>query len=243
MYRLYQIIYFIFALLVLWYVFKQWSPNLYEKVKSKRIEKWFLAFEWLFEKEISLKKAVEKRKEFDLKTAIDLANKEFEDQGKYGSDLLNYTIEEKGREFENYIIEKFNPKYFSYLDWSGDKYHKGRYALSSLNPDLKLGFRKKGMNRTFKFHVECKYRGGFYKNQLEFKEQQIKRYKKFASISREKVFVAIGVGGPPNSPNEVYIVPLKEMKSHIVRRDELSQFKRKYPQKELFLNLKEYSLT
>jgi len=50
------------------------------------------------------------------------------------------------------------------------------------------------------------------------------------------------VGGAPFSPNEVFIVPLQDVKNNELKKSFLNQYKRVDPNKKLFFNLKDYTL-
>lgn len=130
--------------------------------------------------------------------------------------------EMKGQAFEEFIISRVNKNY-KLKDWRGDKYINGIYAESTLYPDLE--FEVQNGNEFFMFAIECKWRNNFYYNELElFKESQLINYWKFAAENNIPVFVAIGVGGQPSSPEELYIIPLKRIKGTIISKNELHPF-------------------
>ena len=41
---------------------------------------------------------------------------------------VEQTEEQKGYDFEKYIVQKFSKNYFSIVEWTGDKYVNGTYA-------------------------------------------------------------------------------------------------------------------
>ena len=111
------------------------------------------------------------------------------------------------------------------MEWTGDKYIEGMYARSNTNPDLTLNFKMKGIN--LDFAVECKYRTDYYKNGIEWcSEQQLKNYKNFATDKEIAVFVAIGTGGLPTAPEELFIIPLTELMSNFVDKSFLNKYKK-----------------
>lgn len=61
-----------------------------------------------------------------------------------------------GLDFEKYIVKKFDPQYFVIKQWAGDKFVEGRYAETTLEPDLQLEL-KLGKER-YPVAVECKWR-------------------------------------------------------------------------------------
>ena len=135
------------------------------------------------------------------------------------------TEKQKGDDFEKYIVQKFSKSYFSIVEWTGDKYVEGMYAKSNTNPDLTLKFKMKDIET--EFAVECKYRSDYYKNGVEWcSEQQLKNYKTFATSKEIAVFVAIGMGGVPTAPEELFIIPLTELMSNFVDKSFLNKYKK-----------------
>ena len=135
------------------------------------------------------------------------------------------TDKQKGDDFEKYIVQKFSKNYFSIVEWTGDKYVEGMYAKSNTNPDLTLKFKMKDIET--EFAVECKYRSDYYKNGVEWcSEQQLKNYKTFATSKEIAVFVAIGMGGVPTAPEELFIIPLTELMSNFVDKSFLNKYKK-----------------
>ena len=60
--------------------------------------------------------------------------------------------------------------------------------------------------------MECKWREKFRDGKIEWAdEDQIDRYINFQSSRNNTVFVVIGVGGQPGSPEKVYVTPLDEI--------------------------------
>ena len=135
------------------------------------------------------------------------------------------TEKQKGDDFEKYIVQKFSKSYFSIVEWTGDKYIDGMYARSNTNPDLTLNFKMKGIN--LDFAVECKYRSNYYKEGIEWcSEQQLQNYKNFVTDKEIAVFVAIGTGGLPTAPEELFIIPLTELTTNFVNKSFLSKYKK-----------------
>lgn len=131
-----------------------------------------------------------------------------------------------GDDFEKFIVQKFDKRYFKIKEWAGDKYVKGIYAETTQNPDLLFEFKLKDEIRLFS--VECKWRKKLYKNGVEFaKESQLARYRKFESEKNIPVFIAIGISGEASHPEHLYIIPLKNIKSTFLTIEELNSFEKK----------------
>jgi hypothetical protein len=132
---------------------------------------------------------------------------------------------DKGNEFEKFIVQKFNKKYFKIMEWAGDKYINGIYAETSTQPDLRIKFSLYDIEK--EFAVECKYRSYFYKGGIDWaKDNQRANYQNYSEAKGIVTFVAIGVGGKPDNPDELFIVPLQELTSDFISQEDLMAFKK-----------------
>ena len=111
--------------------------------------------------------------------------------------------------FEKFVVSKFDAKYFQILDWRSDKSHDGKYPLSNLYPDIEFAFRLNELEICFA--VECKWRKNFYNNGFAIKSKQVNRYFTYQKSLNEKVFIVLGVGGTPNDPSYLYVIPLSSL--------------------------------
>lgn len=133
----------------------------------------------------------------------------------------------KGDAFEKFVVKNFDRKYFTLQEWRSDKYVDGIYAVSNHFPDLEVifDFKAKGVKEAFA--IECKWRKNYFKNGIEWAQNyQIKNYKEYAKKLNIPVFVVIGVGGEPEKPEELFIVPLSKMKSNTITKSELANYKK-----------------
>jgi hypothetical protein len=133
----------------------------------------------------------------------------------------------KGDAFEKFVVTNFDRKYFTLQEWRSDKYVDGIYAVSNHFPDLEVIFDYKAKNVKEAFAIECKWRKNYFKNGIEWAQNyQIKNYKEYADKLNIPVFVVIGVGGEPNKPHELFIVPLPKMKSNNIEKSDLMNYKK-----------------
>lgn len=152
--------------------------------------------------------------------------------------------EKKGLEFEKWVISKFPKKYYKLIDWKGDKMVDGRYAESSRYPDLELELSLTGGKVKEKFSVECKWRKAFYEGKINWASQEkIDIYNDYAKTRSQSVFLILGVGGEPKAPERVYVIPLEQAQQSILREDDIEQFRRKEPNKDLYYFAKKNSLS
>ena len=131
-----------------------------------------------------------------------------------------------GDDFEKFVAQKFDKRFIKIKEWAGDKYINGTYAETTQQPDLLLELSIK--NQTTEFAVECKWRSDFYKGGVEVaKPDQYKRYQNYEANKKVPVFIAIGVGGKATNPNQLFLVPLKEIESGFIPYAVLKRFQKK----------------
>lgn len=135
-------------------------------------------------------------------------------------------MKEKGDMFEGFVASKFNKKNFKLIEWAGDKYYNGVFAETTLHPDLKFRFKTIGVEQ--EFSIECKYRSHFTGECIEWAlEKQMQNYRQYQKEQEIPVFVAIGVGGKPNNPDELFLIPLKHIEENILHQSMLKKYKKR----------------
>lgn len=144
--------------------------------------------------------------------------------------------EQKGDNFENFVISRFDEKYFRLISRADDKMHNGQLSERSLQPDLHFRFSLR--EKEVEFSVECKFRSGYFKGGIEFaSEAQLKRYKDFQATTGMPVFIVIGVGGETGkNPEEVFILDVKKVHTHFLTQEVLVSFKRKNATSNFFFD-------
>lgn len=135
---------------------------------------------------------------------------------------ITLTSVEKGMKFEKYIIEKFDSKYFIQHEWRSDKGHDGIYPTANKKPDMEYEFKFK--EHSLRFAIECKYCSNYFNGRIELVERQFNNYKSFSLQEKMPVYITIGVGGSPDNPLDLYLIPLADLKSHIISKETLSTY-------------------
>ncbi len=158
------------------------------------------------------------------KEEIILPKPEFNIQAKEDVDLDSA---QKGRNFEEYVVDQFEKKYFKIIHWQGDKSHNGRYPESNQNPDLV--FRLETQSGSCKLAVECKYQSKINANYpIKFCEDyQLKNYQNFGKENKMDVFLVLGLAGSPRNPDELYILPIMNFKSNTISYNDLQKYLKK----------------
>ena len=142
------------------------------------------------------------------------------------TELVDFN-QKNGLDFEKYIVQLFDRKQYKIKEWAGDKYVDGLYAETTLQPDIIFELKMHG--EPIAFAVECKWRKQIPETgSLEFASQaQIDRYKNFERTKRIPVFIAIGLGGKASLPENIYVIPLNDIKLNYIYMDKLNTFKKK----------------
>lgn len=119
----------------------------------------------------------------------------------------------KGDDFEKCLRRKVFTKMSYDMVMKTHDFHVNNedYVESSLYPDFL--FRNKKTNK--EFFVEAKYRENLFQGKVNWcKEYQFRRYRKLLDEmpARTPVIIAIGLGGRPDNPKQIFLVPLDEIK-------------------------------
>ena len=114
----------------------------------------------------------------------------------------------KGTRFEQYVSSLFPEPVFVIQDRTRDvSKFLNRHVESDTHPDFVFRNQKTGKS----FAVECKWRGRWAKGNsgelgIWWNKDQGARYSAYEKTSDIPVFVALGIGGSPEKPTEVYFL-------------------------------------
>jgi hypothetical protein len=138
---------------------------------------------------------------------------------------------EKGNDFEKHVVDLFDQRYFSIVQWTTDINRKhDRFVEADAGPDLMIRYIPTGEI----FYVECKFRSGLYEDKLHWSNpEQLKRYQNFARESRSPFFVVVGFGGVPSDPERMFCIPLEEARYPALYPSVFEKFERN-PEKNFF---------
>lgn len=125
----------------------------------------------------------------------------------------------KGDLFEEYIVNQFDARsgLFVVKRWRSDKKAaNGLYDVSSKYPDLEFMFSN---DEKHKFAIECKWRQSF---EIKGKnlgiswapDYKISEYLAYENEFKIPVWVAIGVGGSPDKPAQLYLAKLSDIAAY-----------------------------
>ncbi len=115
----------------------------------------------------------------------------------------------KGREFEDYVVDLFDlphNKKLTLKEWRGDKNLPGVYPEANSGPDLVFNYDGQP------FAIECKWRNHMPKT-IEKELLPSDRQDSFQQYAKEHtmpIYLLLGIGGLPSTPDELYFVSLTE---------------------------------
>lgn len=144
--------------------------------------------------------------------------------------LTNY---ECGREFENYVMQRFMAKKdrFKILNQRHDQLGPdGKPLPDNSNPDLEVEAFWEQERAVIA--VECKFRARWdTDNTIEWcQEHNLENYRKFSKSRNIPVFVVLGVGGNCSSPLEMFCFKITPSTStKVKKRDMYSLNQAKFP--------------
>jgi len=139
----------------------------------------------------------------------------------------------KGIAFEKFVVKRFDPAFFTLIDWRSDKTVSGIFPVMNHFPDLELYYESTYESKYFA--IECKWREDFSHGIIELKKEQIEHYRYYEKMTKDITYIVLGVGNEPSYPNEVYIIPLKEITDGVLHEMSIEIFRRPNPYLNFFL--------
>mgnify|MGYP001558872942 CR=1 FL=1 len=119
---------------------------------------------------------------------------------------------QKGSRFEKYLANQFPESKYKIVDRTRDNgKYLARHVESDGNPDLRL----RNLETRNEFAIECKWRAKWRGNPshgdvgIFWNPKWTERYLAYGRNNKIPVFLSLGVGGTPEKPKEVYIVPME----------------------------------
>lgn len=149
---------------------------------------------------------------------------------------LTDTNTRAGLLFEKYVVQKLNPQFFRLDHWAGDKFTAEKYAKTDLDPDIQVTLNTS--EGRFPLAVECKWRSRQEGDFIWFSEdRQLQRYQRFAKKTGKPTFIALGLGGKPSDPKEVYLIPVQAFKRGIQHHANLKHYRKPNPEHGFFFDV------
>lgn len=138
-------------------------------------------------------KEIANRKGLDYKKVLKDVEKRLADSDTESETELVDHNKKQGDDFEKFVVQKFNKKYYRIKEWAGDKYVNGVYAETTTQPDILI--EKETKNESAEFWVECKWRKNTNGKGVQFaSEEQLNdtRITKYQERSRFLLHLELG---------------------------------------------------
>lgn len=162
----------------------------------------------------------------DPELAIRQIKSELEESQEDSETELIDVNQKAGLDFEKFVVQKFDKKYFKIRNWAGDKFVDGRYADTTTQPDIQLSLILRG--QSYPLAVECKWRSEPKGDFIRFaNDGQMERYKAFEKQENYPVFIVLGIGGKASSPEELYVLPVQELTKPFLHKDRIAKYRKK----------------
>ncbi len=149
---------------------------------------------------------------------------------------------EAGDLFEEFIAAKVDRnRLMDLINWQGDKnINTGIYVEATSHPDLHVKWEYGELQA--EFAIECKYRSHFFHGGFELEERKYLDYHRYSQDKDMPVFIALGIGGKPDRPMDVYLAPLSLFAKGKVTEQELHGYKMHNPNGNLFYSFYDKTL-
>ena len=136
--------------------------------------------------------------------------------------------ERKGNSFEKFIVRKFNRRHFRINEWATDK--------DVDTPTIQLTFTYN--QESTDFSIQCNWTSNLIKEGVNVGSNELlEKYREFEKKKDSSVFIVFGVGGKPKMPEQLFVVPLKEISTNFIHIDDLKKYE-KIAKSNFFFDLK-----
>lgn len=125
--------------------------------------------------------------------------------------------------FEAFVITLFDPLYFRHRRPKAERVLAGKRSEGETLPDLEFEFNYKEAHA--RLAIKCLYykNGGTNEVQLFSSERQ-EAFRHFEEGSGMPLYYVVGIGGTPDDPKELYLIPAKAIEKEFLTRAELKPF-------------------
>jgi len=125
--------------------------------------------------------------------------------------------------FEAFVVTLFDPLYFRYSRPKAARAFAGQGSEHEAVPDLEFEFSQKETQA--RFAIKCLYykNGGRRELQL-FSASRQRAFREFEEDREMDLYYILGIGGYPDDPKELYLVPSKAITSEFVRKEDLRRY-------------------
>ena len=127
--------------------------------------------------------------------------------------------------FETFVLTLFDPLYFRYRRPRKAAVIAGSdSAHNRVEPDLEFKFRHKDYEARFSIH--CKYHEQISADKIQLLSREELTKLKYFESDQNDVYYILGVGGKPDDPRELFIIPVSQIDREYVTREELEVYRK-----------------
>lgn len=125
--------------------------------------------------------------------------------------------------FEAFVITLFDPLYFRHRRPRPEKVLAGSRSEGETVPDLEFDFNKNETRVTFA--IKCVYYKRAMVNELQlFSAERQQAFRRFEEERNMDLYYIIGMGGRPDDPRELYLVPARAIRSEYITKAALKPY-------------------
>lgn len=126
--------------------------------------------------------------------------------------------------FAAFVLTLFDPLFFRHRKLHNDVSFSGDVSEEKAGPDLELHFKLK---ETFaKFAVKCLYFPSEDAAEFHFPRAQQQRLERFEAQQGMSVYYVVGVGGEPDDPRDLFLIPLNEVRAEFIGKEALNSYRK-----------------
>jgi hypothetical protein len=134
---------------------------------------------------------------------------------------------EKQLVFEEFVVTLFDPLYFKFKKRKARLVYAGAAGEESSHPYLEFQFSNKtGDNSTFAVKTIFKNVSYAERTVKLFNHEQQRFHNQFLAESDVNLYYIVGIGGGPDSPQEIYLIPGSHLRSGVVALEALQPFRK-----------------
>ena len=125
--------------------------------------------------------------------------------------------------FEAFVITLFDPLYFRHRRPKAERVLAGKRSEGETLPDLEFEFNYKETQA--RLAIKCLYYKNGGTNELQlFSSERQEAFRHFEEGSGMPLYYVVGIGGTPDDPKELYLIPARAVEKEFLTRAELKPF-------------------
>jgi len=127
--------------------------------------------------------------------------------------------------FEAFVITLFDPLFFQHRRPKAERIYAGKVSEGESGPDLEFDFKRKETHA--QFAIKCLYLKSFGRRELKLSSpRQEQALRDFEEDTEMDLYYVIGIGGTPDDPNELFLVPLDVFRGGFINRERLNPYRK-----------------